>query len=271
MDTDARTVFLAAVAAHLLADFCLQSDADVAAKRRFRFWAFFKHATIHAVAVYLFVGLWTLGLLPVVVLFSHLLIDGAKETVLRWLAPRDADDRPRVRWKFWSIVVDQLLHVAVLAIAVVFLSRLDLIPGEPYWCTLLGTGPWQKALVLLSGVVLAVYTGGVLIGVLVHPMLQEIRAAGGSNGLSPEQRGLEHGGRFIGQLERALILLFILTGQPAGVGFLIAAKSIFRFGELKDDTARKEAEYIIIGTLLSFAWALTIAWATHWALGATGA
>jgi hypothetical protein len=66
----------------------------------------------------------------------------------------------------------------------------------------------------------------------------------------------------------APVFLFILSAQPAGVGFLVAAKSIFRFGELKDNETRMEAEYIIIGTMLSFAWALTIAWLTQWAITA---
>jgi hypothetical protein len=39
---------------------------------------------------------------------------------------------------------------------------------------------------------------------------------------------------------------------------LIAAKSIFRFGELKDSENRKEAEYILIGTFASFLFALVI-------------
>lgn len=36
------------------------------------------------------------------------------------------------------------------------------------------------------------------------------------------------------------------------VGFLLAAKSVFRFGDLRDDQDRKRTEYVLIGTLLSF-------------------
>jgi hypothetical protein len=45
-----------------------------------------------------------------------------------------------------------------------------------------------------------------------------------------------------------------MTGQIQGVGFLVAAKSVFRFGELNDHKNRLEAEYITIGTLMSFSW-----------------
>ena len=53
-----------------------------------------------------------------------------------------------------------------------------------------------------------------------------------------------HVGQYIGQLERTLIFLFVLIGQPTGVGFLVAAKSVFRFGDLKEHEDRMEAEYI---------------------------
>jgi hypothetical protein len=39
---------------------------------------------------------------------------------------------------------------------------------------------------------------------------------------------------------------------------LIAAKSILRFNDIKGDNMRKEAEYILIGTLMSFASSILI-------------
>ena len=72
------------------------------------------------------------------------------------------------------------------------------------------------------------------------------------------ERCFPNGGRIIGQLERFLIYLFVLSGQPTGVGFLVAAKSVFRFGELSEHHNRLEAEYITIGTLLSFGWGLGV-------------
>jgi len=60
----------------------------------------------------------------------------------------------------------------------------------------------------------------------------------------------------------ALIFLFVSLGQPASIGFLVAAKSIFRFGELKDRGNRMEAEYITIGSLMSFGWAITTGYLT---------
>lgn len=55
-----------------------------------------------------------------------------------------------------------------------------------------------------------------------------------------------------------MILTFILTNHIEGVGFLLAAKSIFRFGELNKAKEIKITEYVLIGTLASFTIAIII-------------
>lgn len=55
-------------------------------------------------------------------------------------------------------------------------------------------------------------------------------------------------GRIIGLLERSMLFFFILQGQYAVLGFVIAAKTAARFSELDD---RDFAEYFIVGTMLS--------------------
>ena len=67
---------------------------------------------------------------------------------------------------------------------------------------------------------------------------------------------LKNAGKWIGVIERFLILSFILINQWAAIGFLLAAKSIFRFGDLNEGKDQKKTEYILIGTLLSFSIAL---------------
>ena len=101
---------------------------------------------------------------------------------------------------------------------------------------------------VMGGLVLATRAGGFAIGFLMAPFAAD----------SPD--GLKEGGRVIGLLERGLIFAMILLGQPEGVGMLIAAKSILRFGAVKDD--RAASEYVIIGTLASFGWAMIVAQGT---------
>lgn len=63
---------------------------------------------------------------------------------------------------------------------------------------------------------------------------------------------LANAGTYIGILERLLVFTFIMAGHWEGVGFMIAAKSVFRFSDLVQAKQRKLTEYVLIGTLLSF-------------------
>jgi hypothetical protein len=71
-----------------------------------------------------------------------------------------------------------------------------------------------------------------------------------------ESVSLKNAGNFIGILERLFIFCFVLAGHFETIGFLLTAKSIFRFGDLKEAKDRKLTEYVLIGTLLSFGIAL---------------
>jgi hypothetical protein len=69
--------------------------------------------------------------------------------------------------------------------------------------------------------------------------------------IEEERKSLVSAGKVIGMVERLLILTFVLLNQFSGVGFLLAAKSVFRFGDLKDKHDHKMTEYVMLGTLLS--------------------
>jgi hypothetical protein len=67
-----------------------------------------------------------------------------------------------------------------------------------------------------------------------------------------ESEELPNAGKLIGIIERWLVLTFILLNQFEAVGFLLAAKSILRFKEAET----LKSEYVLIGTMLSFATAI---------------
>jgi hypothetical protein len=122
--------------------------------------------------------------------------------------------------------------------------------------------------VLFSGAVLSTYVGGFVVGYGVKPFLDAIQARdahaeekGDVSGIGT--RGFEEGGRVIGYLERALIFILVLANQAGAIGFLIAAKSVLRFGELRERENRMEAEYIIIGTLFSFTYGFCVSFLTR--------
>ena len=70
--------------------------------------------------------------------------------------------------------------------------------------------------------------------------------------------GLPEAGRWIGYLERLIILTLVLYGEFSAIGFLVAAKSLLRFGELRGNQDKLQTEYVLVGTLLSFAIAMAL-------------
>lgn len=81
-----------------------------------------------------------------------------------------------------------------------------------------------------------------------------------NNPNSEQSVGLESAGAWIGYIERALAVSFIFMEQFAGIGFLVAAKTIFRFGDLTKNHDMKLTEYMMLGTLLSYAIAIFVGW-----------
>mgnify|MGYP006278267747 CR=1 FL=1 len=111
-------------------------------------------------------------------------------------------------------------------------------------------------LVVLLGAILTVWGGGVVVARTIEPYAEQLK----------EEDGLVAGGRIIGYAERLLIYVFVLANAPGAIGFLVTAKSIFRFGDVTGDGKRRHAEYIIIGTLTSFAYAVTLSYLVRWIL-----
>jgi hypothetical protein len=235
------------LAAHLLGDFVLQTAQDVANKHRPG--VLLRHAAWHAALAYLLIGDWRGWLIPPAVLAGHAAIDAVKVRSRRHgLVP---------------FALDQAAHLLLLGVV-----SLAAPAGGSVWIAALGGG-YLQALVLISGGVISVRVGSIVVGYLVQPMLElllharEERRQEEGQVLDVMGRGFEEGGKIIGQLERGLIFLLIIVDQFAAVGFLIAAKSVFRIGEISDRSNRMEAEYIIIGTLWSFLYGMTVSYLTR--------
>ncbi len=208
--------------AHTLADFVLQTAAMVAAKRQPLTLA--KHGAIVLITAAVATG----SLSPTLLLLTaaHILIDAAKTFA----------NRRGIR----PFLVDQAAHAATL------------IAFARWQPDLAAQGPWPAIaapiMALTAGAILATRAGGFAVGLLMEPWTDAT------------PKGLTNGGRAIGTLERGMIFLLILTGQAQSIGFLLAAKSVLRFGVVSDD--RAASEYVIIGTLASVTWAIAAALAT---------
>lgn len=230
---------LALLVAHLVADFPLQPDWMIRRKRNPAVLGL--HGLIVIGAAALALGGWPARLLLILV-GTHLTMDAIKVYLLR-----DS---------LGSFILDQVVHLVVvvgLGIAYPYAFARGwgaALPGDLAAALLVG-------LSLLGGAIASLMVGAILIRKATAPFTHQ---------LSGDIAGLESGGTYIGWLERALVMLLILIGQPAGVGFLITAKSILRFGDVRDSSQRKLTEYIIIGTFMSFGWGLAIAVLTQLAM-----
>lgn len=117
-----------------------------------------------------------------------------------------------------------------------------------------------RFLLILLGLVVLFWPAGYVIGLLTEPFRRQL----GDEDMSA---GLARAGLWIGCIERVIIYIFVLSNFVTAIAFLVTAKSIFRFGEIGKPGNRKEAEYILIGTLMSFAIAMAVGYIVRYAIG----
>jgi hypothetical protein len=247
MNIAAIQLLIMLLLAHLLGDFILQPTALLKKKKQVLWNAL--HSLIQGALAYLLLASWNEWLVPVLVTTSHFLIDLGKQRLKRN--------------SLAIFLIDQLLHLTIIALV----TWLLLIPkGVSIWWFTFLPPVAVKVAACIAAIILLLPVGGIMIGLFVQPYQQQIKDHYQNEKKKPIE-GLANGGKIIGWLERALIFIFVLAGQFAGIGFLVAAKSIFRFGEFKESENRKEAEYIIIGTFASFLYAILISLVLKWTLG----
>jgi hypothetical protein len=116
----------------------------------------------------------------------------------------------------------------------------------------------ERFLLVLLGFVVLIWPAGHVIGLLTEPFRRQL---GGE-----VSEGLARAGLWIGCIERVIIYIFVLSNAVTAIAFLVTAKSIFRFGEVGKPGKRKEAEYILIGTLLSFATAMVVGYVVRYSM-----
>lgn len=220
--------FAALLLSHVLADFVFQTKAMAEGKASRRLRPLVAHLAVVALLLAVAIRPTSTGALAILagITLLHGLTDWAKS-----FAPAD---------RLWPFLADQAAHLAVLALAA------WAAPG--LWASGLGAAQLPAILpglaALASGLVLATRAGGFAIGLFMRPWSDVAL------------EGLPSGGRIIGHLERGLIFLLVLAGTAEGIGFLIAAKSVLRFGAVKEES--RLSEYVIIGTLASFGWAFGV-------------
>ncbi|MFD5033588.1 hypothetical protein ACFWM0_24745 [Streptomyces sp. NPDC058405] len=122
----------------------------------------------------------------------------------------------------------------------------------------------DRATVVFSALLIAVFGGGTLAKAATGPVRQEI--LGLADG--PEKDAavdLMSGSRNIGLLERGLLFAFLAAGQPDAAALVLAAKSLARVPTA--DHGKHASEYFLIGTLASVIASLAMSMAARSAVG----
>lgn len=234
------TLFLLLFAGHIVADFYLQPQAWIMCKveNKQRSLGLLKHMGVHtgitSVILFSYFASFTLPILLglLIIIVSHYLID-------IW--------KTHMGFTTKYFLIDQVSHVVVLLAVSLWLLGFDLSSVQTYLSTHANIDYVIYALAYLF----AFKPLSILIQLLLRPYVNQFDAQEGNG-------GLQTAGEHIGALERILIITFILIDQFTGVGFLLAAKSIFRFGDMRRQQDRKLTEYIMLGTLLSFTTAIAV-------------
>lgn len=218
-------VLVKLICAHLCADFVFQTDALKNGKlesgaKGLGFHLL--HSTIHAVVAYLFVAEWTCWPIPTVIFATHFIIDFTKYKMKGN--------------SLCSFLVDQLCHITVIA------TLWFILYGNGEDLSFLNNICSTKVWVIGIAYILMLKPSSVLLSLFLDKWAPA----------SPNTQSLPNAGQWIGYIERFLILTFVLIGSIEGVGFLLTAKSVFRFGELNKAQEIRTTEYVLIGTLASF-------------------
>ncbi len=219
------------ILAHLLGDFLLQPDSWVAAKENKKLAAcqLYLHTLIHFTLIMLLVFDLSFWKWAAAFTVAHFSVDVAKLYTIKEKARRQ------------YFLIDQAAHF-ILIFGIWFVFQSDDLSWQNLPCDLIFL--WFTAVYALTAPA----------STAIKHFISKWSPQSGID----DEDSLQEAGKYIGMLERLFVFAFVLSEHWEAIGFLLAAKSIFRFGDLKDSKERKLTEYVLIGTLLSFGIAILV-------------
>ena len=236
-------LFLKLLLAHIVGDFVLQTKTLVL-KRGENALYLLLHTLIHVLllCIVFFPAITDAWFAILSIGVAHLAIDSLKI----W-AEKIWPTKPTTLF-----LADQLLHILVI---------LAIVLGTySFPETLLANLSVAKLLLYLIAFLLLAVVSPIFLRVFFTKWNQEQAVQ------SKRSETLFDAGLLIGIMERLMIVFFILAGFLEGIGFLLAAKSIFRFGDLTNAKDTKFTEYVLVGTLASFLIAMAVGFVLQHAL-----
>lgn len=260
------TFLLSSLIAHVLADFALQPDPVAHSKARS-----VKLLLRHGLVVFLSC-LVMLHVFTAAVWVSAALLIAVLHVLIDWMFLRlefrleSCARSPAGFPLFIFFVVDQVFHLATVVVlaevldpgvspqvAEFYSSRFLPSTVSVFRSYLAPAGlNLNKVLAVLLAYLFAIFAGARL-----------VRQGLDALSVSVDSEIATHAGRYIGMLERVLILTLVLVDALPSIAFVLTAKSLARYRELAEMAF---AEYYLIGTLASTCVAVLTGLVARWAL-----
>lgn len=217
--------------AHFLGDFILQTDSFIKHKEKHKLKSplLYLHALLHGLLVLLFLNDLKLWWAALMIMVTHLIIDAGKLLLT---------NKKNSRWLF---TIDQLLHILVIGVVYAIITKTYFLDNYHF--------PEHLWMFILSCIFLTSP-----VGIMLKVFFTRWKLTEKETGID----SLKNAGKWIGMIERLLVFIFIISNNFGAVGFLLTAKSVFRFGDLSKAKNMKLTEYVLIGTLLSFGIAILV-------------
>ncbi|MDT0602338.1 DUF3307 domain-containing protein [Thalassotalea castellviae] len=228
---------------HFIGDFYLQPTAWIERKseNHLKSIRLLSHILIHTILNTVVFLLTDYPLLPAIIAISfislsHLITDLFK---------------PHKKQNLSYFLIEQSIHLIIIILIWLYFSGFTVEQVATFTANLFST---QNMIIAIS-YLLACKPASVIISLALKKHTDSLIKHSEN-----QELGLVSAGAWIGYFERCLAISFIFMGQFAGIGFLVATKTIFRFGDLTKNKDMKLTEYMMLGTLLSYAIALFIGW-----------
>ncbi|NLJ59105.1 MAG: DUF3307 domain-containing protein [Tissierellia bacterium] len=228
---------------HIIADFYVQTEKAAEKKDNSIKWVF-----IHCLQYY---GVMLLIVLPIIsfnhargatmVAFLHFLFDSLKFICISSKEKKDKMSKITERNIFFA---DQFLHFVSLV-------------GVAYWQAKnsihIDEGKVIADFLNIVGIPWLVVVSWILALLFIHKpaniAIQKLLAIYKPINNSNNMKETISAGRFIGTVERMIMLIFLSIKQYSAIGLVLTAKSIARYDKISKE--KDFAEYYLLGTLLS--------------------
>ena len=235
-----KEYFLILLSIHVLGDFYFQSSYMAEKKVLSIKWVMIHSVYYWAAAIIISLPVisWDIILLGMLAALFHMIID-----ILKYLGISRFKDKITFS-EAGIFFVDQAMHIICLIfLAYIFTvktGKMSLCSGIAYFFTVTG----------IQGDVVVSWVTALLIihkpaNILISKMLSSYKPDDKDRNIEQDNNA----GRFIGTVERLIILIFISIDQYAAIGLVLTAKSIARYDKIVSKPAF--AEYYLLGTLLS--------------------